>query len=175
MKERKDKYSREELAECGQGILFEADSPRLPTENMLMFNRITYISDKGGAFGRGEVIAELDITPSLWFFQCHFQNDPVMPGCLGLDAMWQMLGFYMSWAGYPGKGRALGAKNIHFSGEVLPDTKLLTYHIHIKRIIKRSLAVAFGDGTTLADGHTIYHAAGLQVGLMEKNKDPISK
>lgn len=135
---------------------------------MLMFDRVTLISDQGGAYGRGEVRAELDVNPSLWFFDCHFRGDPVMPGCLGLDAMWQLCGFFLSWSGHPGVGRALGVEEVRFFGQVLPDVKLVTYQIDIKRVITRKLVMVTGDGSLAADGREIYTARGLRVGVFDR-------
>ena len=132
---------------------------------MLMFDRITQINGDGGAHGKGYLEAELDINPDLWFFQCHFINDPVMPGCLGLDAMWQLVGFYLGWQGNPGRGRALGSGEVKFFGQVLPTAKKITYNIHIKRTINRSLILGIADGNVSVDGREIYSAEGLRVGL----------
>ena len=138
-----------------------------------MLDRITHISDSGGNYGKGELIAELDINPSLWFFDCHFPGDPVMPGCLGLDAMWQLIGFFLGWKGNPGKGRALGCGEVKFTGQVLPDIKKVTYHIHFKRIIERKLILGIGDGELSADGTIIYTAKDLRVGLFStENPEP---
>jgi 3-hydroxyacyl-[acyl-carrier protein] dehydratase/trans-2-decenoyl-[acyl-carrier protein] isomerase len=162
---KKNAYSREELLACGRGEMFGEGNAQLPLPNMLMMDRITTISETGGKYGKGEVIAELDIHPDLWFFGCHFQGDPVMPGCLGLDAMWQLVGFYLGWQGNPGRGRALGSSDVKFTGQVLPTAKLVTYHIDIKRTINRSLVLGIGDGRMLVDGREIYTAEGLRVGL----------
>lgn len=165
---RKSSFSRDELIACGEGRLFGPNSPRLPVGQMLMFERITLISDQGGAHGRGEIRAELDVDPSLWFFACHFRGDPVMPGCLGLDAMWQLCGFFLSWSGYPGVGRALGVEEVRFFGQVLPHVKLVTYRIDIKRVIARKLIMVTGDGSLAADGREIYTARGLRVGVFDR-------
>lgn len=132
-----------------------------------MVDRITSIADQGGAHGRGEIRAELDVDPSLWFFQCHFRGDPVMPGCLGLDAMWQLIGFFLAWSGYKGLGRALGVGEVRFFGQVLPHVKRVTYRIDVKRIIARKLVMILGDGSLAADGQEIYTASGLRVGLFD--------
>ncbi|MGK0392658.1 MAG: 3-hydroxyacyl-[acyl-carrier protein] dehydratase/trans-2-decenoyl-[acyl-carrier protein] isomerase [Alcanivorax borkumensis] len=132
---------------------------------MLMMDRITHISDQGGKYGKGEIIAELDIHPDLWFFDCHFESDPVMPGCLGLDATWQLLGFFLGWVGNPGRGRALGVGNVKFSGQVLPTAKKLTYRIDLKRVISRKLVLGLADATVSVDGKDIYQADDLKVGL----------
>ncbi|MBE8190925.1 MAG: 3-hydroxyacyl-[acyl-carrier-protein] dehydratase FabA [Alphaproteobacteria bacterium] len=161
----KNAFNYEELLECAQGKLFGAANGRLPKPPMLMFDRIVDIDEAGGKYGKGFLAAELDIKPDLWFFDCHFFDDPVMPGCLGLDAMWQLLGFYMAWAGYAGRGRALGGGGVQFKGEVLPDTKLVRYEVDIKRIINRSLIMGIGEARLIADGEVIYEAEGLRVGL----------
>ena len=161
----KSSYSREELLECGFNGLRGPGSAQLPTPPMLMFDRLTEITETGGTYGRGKVIAELDINPDLWFFGCHFEGDPVMPGCLGLDAMWQLVGFYLGWQGNPGRGRALGSGEVKFFGQVLPTAKKVTYNIHIKRTISRSLILGIADGTVAVDGREIYSAEGLRVGL----------
>ena len=158
-------FDKDDLIRCGKGEMFGPDNGRLPLPNMLMMDRITHISDQGGAFGKGEIRAELDITPDLWFFQCHFHGDPVMPGCLGLDAMWQLVGFYLVWKGNPGRGRALGVGEVKFSGQVLPDAKLVTYQVDIKRIVERKLVLAIADAKMLVDGREIYQATDLRVGL----------
>ena len=164
-------YTREELLKCGHGELFGPGNAQLPTPNMLMMDRITLISDKGGEFDKGEIKAELDITPDLWFFECHFPGDPVMPGCLGLDAMWQIVGFYLGWKGHPGKGRALGVGEVKFTGQVLPTAKKVTYQINIKRVIARGLVLGIADGSVSVDGREIYTAKGLRVGLFTSTDD----
>ena len=158
-------YSREELLISGNDGIFGTENARLPLPNMLMFDRITHIDDTGGKFSKGEVIAELDVVPDLWFFDCHFTGDPVMPGCLGLDAMWQLVGFWLAWTGAQGRGRALGVGEVKFQGQVLPTNTLVRYHIEIKRLIKRRLVMGLGDGTMTVDGRTIYRATNLRVGL----------
>ena len=163
--ERKSSYTYDELIACGHGELFGPGNARLPLPPMLMFDRITHISDEGGAYGLGEIRAELDVKPDLWFFQCHFENDPVMPGCLGLDAMWQLIGFFLGWSGGPGRGRALGAGEVKFYGQVLPDAKKVEYHIDMKRVIKRKLYMGIGDAKMYVDGREIYSANDLRVGL----------
>ena len=160
-----DSFTREQLIASGEGRLFGPDSGRLPLPPMLMFDRITHIDDDGGPHGLGQIRAELDITPDLWFFDCHFRGDPVMPGCLGLDAMWQLVGFFLTWKRLPGKGRALGVGEVKFTGQVLPEAKLVQYVIDIKRVIQRKLILAVGDATMLVDGRPIYEARDLKVGL----------
>ncbi len=169
--ERKSSYDYDELLACGHGEMFGPGNARLPLPPMLMFDRITHISDEGGAHGKGEIIAELDIKPDLWFFQCHFETDPVMPGCLGLDAMWQLIGFHLGWLGGPGRGRALGAGDVKFSGQVTPDAKLVTYRIDLKRVIQRKLYMGIGDAVMDVDGKAIYHAKSLRVGLFTSTED----
>jgi len=163
----KDSYNREELLSCGYGLLFGEGKGRLPTPDMLMFDRIKHISNDGGEFKKGKIIAELDINPELWFFNCHFKEDPVMPGCLGLDAMWQLVGFFLCWLDNPGKGRALGAGEVKFKGQVLPSAKKVTYEIDMKRVLSQKLTVGIANGTMAVDGRVIYNATGLRVGLFE--------
>jgi len=158
-------FTREELLSCGRGEMFGPGNAQLPTPNMLMLDRVVKIANEGGEFGKGEIIAELDIDPSLWFFDCHFPGDPVMPGCLGLDAMWQLVGFFLAWIGNPGHGRALGVGEVKFTGQVLPTAKLVTYRINIKRVITRKLVLGVADGAMLVDGREIYLAKDLRVGL----------
>ena len=168
VRETKTSYSHEEILRCAQGEYFGMDSAKLPLPNMLMLDRIVSISEDGGKYGKGELIAELDINPEQWFFACHFVGDPVMPGCLGLDAMWQLTGFFLSWKGHRGKGRALGVGEVRFSGQILPTNKLVTYHIHIKRIVDRDLIMAISDGIVSVDGEEIYEAKSLRVGFFKK-------
>ncbi len=163
--DRKNTYNRHDLELCGAGSLFGPDTGKLPTGNMLMFDRIPEITDTGGFYDKGHLTAELDIKPDLWFFECHFVDDPVMPGCLGLDALWQLCGFFLSWSGCKGKGRALGAGNVKFTGQVLPDAQKVTYKLDIKRLIMRRLSMIIADGTMSVDGRTIYTANDLKVGL----------
>jgi 3-hydroxyacyl-[acyl-carrier protein] dehydratase/trans-2-decenoyl-[acyl-carrier protein] isomerase len=160
-------YTKEELIACGNGELFGPGNARLPVDNMLMMDRITHITSEGGSHDKGQIIAELDITPDLWFFDCHFHTDPVMPGCLGLDAMWQIVGFYLGWRGNPGRGRALGVGEVKFTGEILPTSKKVTYDISITRLIERKLVMGIADGTVAVDGEVIYTATGLRVGLYQ--------
>ena len=166
----KGSYTYDELLECGHGRLFGPGNARLPLPPMLMFDRITEISASGGSHGKGCVKAEFDIRPDLWFFQCHFETDPVMPGCLGLDSLWQMLGFYLGWSGGTGSGRALGLGQLKFTGQILPETRLVQYSIDLKRIIKRRLVLGVADGRVIADGKVIYEASDLQVGLFDNPK-----
>ena len=158
-------YSREELLACGRGELFGPGNARLPLPNMLMMDRIVRIDDTGGNHGKGLIEAELDINPDLWFFGCHFEGDPVMPGCLGLDAMWQLTGFFLTWIGAPGRGRALGSGEVKFTGQVLPTAKRVSYEIDISRVVNRKLVLAVADGRMLVDGREIYTARDLRVGL----------
>jgi 3-hydroxyacyl-[acyl-carrier protein] dehydratase/trans-2-decenoyl-[acyl-carrier protein] isomerase len=163
----KSTYNKEELVECGHGRLFGPGNARLPVDNMLMVDRISHISSEGGKFNKGEIIAELDIRPDLWFFDCHFPGDPVMPGCLGLDALWQLLGFFLGWRGNPGRGRALGCGEVKFSGEILPSSSRVVYNINVKRVIERKLVMGIADGSVSVDGREIYVANGLRVGLFQ--------
>ncbi len=163
--EKKHSYAYEDLLQCARGELFGKGNPQLPLPPMLMFDRITRISEEGGGYGRGLVTAELDVRPDQWFFDCHFQDDPVMPGCLGLDAMWQLIGFFLGWLGGPGHGRALGTGEVKFSGQVLPRHRVVTYHIDMKRVIRRKLYMGIGDATLRVDGREIYVARDLRVGL----------
>ena len=161
----KNAYSREELELCGTGGLFGADTGKLPIGNMLMIDRIIDINGDAGLHGKGSITAELDIDPELWFFGCHFAGDPVMPGCLGLDALWQLCGFFLSWSGCKGKGRALGVGSVKFTGQVLPTAKKVTYSLNMKRVIVRRLSMVIADGTVAVDGRVIYTAEDLKVGL----------
>ncbi|MFT5083799.1 MAG: 3-hydroxyacyl-[acyl-carrier protein] dehydratase/trans-2-decenoyl-[acyl-carrier protein] isomerase [Lentisphaeria bacterium] len=158
-------YSKEELLTCGNGDMFGPGNAQLPVPNMLMVDRIAHISQTGGEYGKGEIVAELDINPELWFFACHFPGDPVMPGCLGLDAMWQLVGFFLAWKGNLGRGRALGSGEVKFTGQVLPTAKKVTYHINLKRVIERKLIMGIADGRVSVDDKEIYFAKDLRVGL----------
>lgn len=162
---RQESFDRDQLLACGRGELFGPGNPQLPVPNMLMFDRITRIADTGGAFDKGEIIAELDVHPDLWFFDCHFPGDPVMPGCLGLDALWQLVGFYLGWIGGQGKGRALGCGEVKFFGQILPDAKQVVYQVDLKRVINRRLVMGIADASVSVDGKAIYSAADLKVGL----------
>ena len=165
---KKNSYSYDELINCGEGKLFGPGNAKLPLPPMLMFDRITEINDDKGAFKKGLLKAELDIKNDLWFFNCHFKEDPVMPGCLGLDAMWQLVGFYLGWIGTPGKGRALGVGTVKFTGEVLQSVKLVTYEIDMKKIMSPGgTTVGLANGVVLADGKKIYSADSLKVGLFK--------
>ena len=166
---KQNSFSYEQLIDCANGDLFGKGNAQLPSPPMLMFDRITNINETGGLFKKGEIIAELDITPDLWFFDCHFKGDPVMPGCLGLDAMWQLVGFYLGWLKQPGKGRALGVGEVKFTGQVLNTVKKVTYHISLKRLILRKLILGVADGILKADGEPIYEAKDMKVGLFQSN------
>jgi 3-hydroxyacyl-[acyl-carrier protein] dehydratase/trans-2-decenoyl-[acyl-carrier protein] isomerase len=166
--QKKNSYTYEELLACGRGELFGAGNAQLPSPPMLMFDRIVSITKDGGKYGNGQIIAELDVKPDLWFFGCHFEGDPVMPGCLGLDAMWQLLGFFLGWSGGPGRGRALGAGEVKFTGQVLPTGKLVRYHIDLKRTIMRKLVMGIADARMEVDGREIYAANDLRVGLFTR-------
>ena len=163
--DQKSAYSYDDLLACAHGQLFGPGNARLPLPGMLMLDRISHISDQGGEYGKGEIIAELDIHPDLWFFDCHFETDPVMPGCLGLDATWQLLGFFLGWLGNPGRGRALGVGQGKFSGQILPTAKKVTYKLDVKRVISRKLILGIADATVSVDGKEIYLAEDLRVGL----------
>ncbi|MGL5006325.1 MAG: 3-hydroxyacyl-[acyl-carrier-protein] dehydratase FabA [Plesiomonas sp.] len=160
-------YSKEDLLASSRGELFGETGPQLPAPNMLMMDRIVNVSETGGHFGKGYIEAELDIQPDLWFFACHFPGDPVMPGCLGLDAMWQLVGFFLGWSGGEGKGRALGVGEVKFTGQVLPTAKKVVYRIHLKRLINRKLIMGLADGEVEVDGRVIYTATDLKVGLFK--------
>lgn len=161
-------YTFEELLACGRGEMFGVGNAQLPLPPMLMFDRIVSITSDGGKYGSGQIIAELDVKPDLWFFGCHFEGDPVMPGCLGLDAMWQLVGFFLGWSGGLGRGRALGAGEVKFTGQVLPTGKLVRYHIDIKRLIMRKLVMGIADARMEVDGREIYVANDLRVGLFTR-------
>lgn len=164
-------YNYKELIQCGKGELFGAGNAQLPLPPMLMFDRITHISEEGGEHNKGSVIAELDLKPDLWFFECHFDNDPVMPGCLGVDAVWQLLGFFLGWTGGHGHGRALGSGEIKFTGQIFPTNKKVTYRIDLSRVIKRQLYMGFADATISADDKVVYQTKNLKVGLFINTDD----
>lgn len=158
-------YNKADLVKAGTGEMFGEGNSQLPSDNMLMMDRILTITEEGGEFGKGFIEAELDITPDLWFFDCHFKGDPVMPGCLGLDAMWQLVGFFLAWTGGPGRGRALGVGEVKFTGQILPTAKKVSFRIDFKRVIKRKLYMGLADGSVSVDGRVIYTAKDLKVGL----------
>lgn len=162
---RQNSFSFDELIKCGNGELFGAGNAQLPQPPMLMFDRIIHISDEGGKYNKGSIIAELDLSPDMWFFKCHFNNDPVMPGCLGVDAVWQLVGFFLGWRGGLGRGRALGSGDIKFTGQIFPHNKKVTYQVDLSRIIDRKLYMGFADATIFTDGDMAYQAKSLKVGL----------
>lgn len=164
-------FNRKELLQCGRGELFGPGNAQLPLPNMLMIDRIVEINEDGGIYGKGEIIAELDINPDLWFFDCHFQGDPVMPGCLGLDAVWQLVGFYLGWLGNPGRGRALGVGEVKFTGQVLPTAGTVTYKINLRRVITRRLIMGVADASMLVDDKEIYTMKDLRVGLFTSTEN----
>ncbi len=166
--QKQNSFTNEELLACGRGEMFGAGNAQLPLPPMLMFDRIVSITEDGGKYGNGQIIAELDVKPDLWFFACHFEGDPVMPGCLGLDAMWQLIGFFLGWMGGPGRGRALGAGEVKFSGQVLPTAKKITYTINLKRVMMRKLVMGIAEATMALDGRIIYEAKDLRVGLFTR-------
>jgi 3-hydroxyacyl-[acyl-carrier protein] dehydratase / trans-2-decenoyl-[acyl-carrier protein] isomerase len=172
MADRQTSFAYEDLLACGRGELFGAGNAQLPLPPMLMFDRITDISETGGEHGKGFMRAELDVNPDLWFFSCHFKGDPVMPGCLGLDAMWQLVGFYLGWLGSTGRGRALGLGELKFSGQVLPGVKKVVYGIEFKRVMRSKLVLGIADGWLAADDAIIYRAKDLKVGLFQADAAP---
>ena len=165
--EQKHSYTFEDLIECAKGHLFGPGNAQLPLPPMLMFDRITQINEKGGKYGKGEVVAELDVKPDLWFFACHFKGDPVMPGCLGLDALWQMAGFFLGWMKAPGRGRALGVGEVKLTSMIVPTVKKLTYHVHMKRVILRRLVMGIADGIVTADQNVAFEVSDMKVGLFK--------
>jgi 3-hydroxyacyl-[acyl-carrier protein] dehydratase/trans-2-decenoyl-[acyl-carrier protein] isomerase len=162
---KKHSFERDDLIACARGDMFGPGNAQLPAPPMLMFDRVTHVTSEGGAFGKGQIVAELDINPDLWFFGCHFIGDPVMPGCLGLDAMWQLVGFFLAWSGAPGRGRAVGVGEVKFAGQVTPKIERVVYRIDFKRVIIRKLVMGVADGVLEADGKPIYEARDLRVGL----------
>lgn len=168
MGERRSSFEYEDLLACGRGELFGAGNAQLPLPPMLMFDRISEISEQGGQFGKGFIRAELEVKPELWFFGCHFKGDPVMPGCLGLDALWQMVGFFLGWLGSPGHGRALGLGELKFSGQVLPTMRKIVYNVDFKRVMRSKLVLGIADGWLSADGEIIYRASDLKVALVRQ-------
>ena len=168
--EQKSSYSYDDIIACGEGKLFGPGNAQLPLPPMLMFDRITKVSMEGGEHGHGVIEAEFEIKPDHWFFKCHFKGDPVMPGCLGLDALWQLLGFFLGWTGAKGSGRALGLGELKLTGQVLPTTKIVKYVVNLKRVINRKLVLGIGDGKMYADGELIYEASGLKVGLFDNTQ-----
>ncbi|MCZ7661350.1 MAG: 3-hydroxyacyl-[acyl-carrier-protein] dehydratase FabA [Xanthobacteraceae bacterium] len=170
---RRNSFAYEDLLACGRGELFGEGNAQLPLPPMLMFDRITEIAEQGGEHGKGMVRAEFDINPDMWFFSCHFKNDPVMPGCLGIDALWQLVGFFLGWLGAPGRGRALGLGEVKLSGQVLPTVKKVIYGIDIKRVMRSKLVLGIADGWMSADGSVIYRALDLKVGLFKDQAAPV--
>ena len=168
---KKNSYTYEDLITCGKGELFGPGNAKLPLPPMLMFDRIIEVKEGNGAFKKGSITAELDIKDDLWFFNCHFKEDPVMPGCLGLDAMWQLIGFYLGWRGGEGRGRALGSGEVKFTGQVLPTAKKVTYIIDLKRVIIRKLVMGIADAKMEVDGREVYQASDLKVGLFTNTDD----
>ncbi|WP_069469888.1 3-hydroxyacyl-[acyl-carrier-protein] dehydratase FabA [Candidatus Marithrix sp. Canyon 246] len=169
--ERQNSFSYEELLQCGRGEMFGPGNAQLPMPPMLMFDRIVSITEKGGNADKGQIIAELDVNPDLWFFDCHFPGDPVMPGCLGLDAMWQLIGFFLGWLGGPGRGRALGSGEVKFTGQVTPKNHKIIYRIDMQRVIMRRLVMGIGNGVMEVDGREIYAAKDLRVGLFTSTEN----
>ena len=165
MAERREQFDYEDLLACARGELFGPGNAQLPLPPMLMFDRISEVKEEGGEHGWGRIVAELDVKPDLWFFACHFKGDPVMPGCLGLDAMWQLLGFFLGWMKAPGRGRAIGVGEVKLTGMIVPTVKKLTYHVHLKRVILRRLVMGIADGFVHADGNPVYEALDMKVGL----------
>ena len=165
----KSSYSYEEIIQCGEGTMFGAGNAQLPLPNMLMFDRIIHIADEGGAHGKGQVIAELDIHPDIWFFDCHFKGDPVMPGCLGLDALWQLTGFFLGWTGAQGSGRALGVGGIKLKEQILPTAKKVVYTVDLKRVLNGRLVMGVADGRVEVDGETACEVSDMKVGLFDNS------
>ncbi len=163
----RNSFDYDDLIACSEGRLFNENSARLPMPNMLMVDRVTHISAEGGAHGKGQIVAEMDVKSDQWFFGCHFKDDPVMPGCLGLDALWQLTGFFLTWRGNDGHGRALGSGEVKFFGQVLPTAKKITYKLDVARVIERKLVMAITDGAVYVDDREIYTAKSLRVGLFQ--------
>ncbi len=163
-------FDREQLLACARGELFGPGNARLPSPPMLMFDRITHVDEQSGQFGKGSLRAELDISPGLWFFGCHFDGDPVMPGCLGLDALWQLSGFFLPWLGLPGRGRALGVGQVKFSGQVLTSARLVRYEVDIRRVMRSKIALVVADGRMYVDERPIYVATDMRVGLFDSTE-----
>ncbi|MEF2073817.1 3-hydroxyacyl-[acyl-carrier-protein] dehydratase FabA [Consotaella aegiceratis] len=172
MATRKTRFEYDDLLACARGLLFGPGNAQLPSPPMLMFDRITEVSETGGEFGKGTIRAEFDVHPDLWFFGCHFEGDPVMPGCLGLDALWQLTGFFLGWLGEPGRGRALGVGEVKFSGQVTPLVKLVEYGVEFKRVMRSRLKLGIAEGWVKADGEVIYRAKDLRVGLFQDEDVP---
>ena len=168
---RKASFDMQGLLACARGELFGPGNAQLPLPPLLMFDRISHICEAGGLFGKGQILAEMEIKPDLWFFKCHFHGDPVMPGCLGLDAMWQMVGFFLGWLGGFGRGRAIGVGEVKFTGMVLPSAKMVSYAIDLKRVIMRKLVLGIADGVMKVDGKPVFEAKDLRVGLFMKDAD----
>ena len=171
MENRRNSFEFEDLLACGRGEMF-AEGPQLPLPPMLMFDRISELAEAGGEYGKGLVRATLEVKPDLWFFPCHFKGDPVMPGCLGLDALWQMLGFFLGWMKAPGRGRAIGVGEVRLTGMIVPTVKKLTFHVHPKRVILRRLVMGIGDGFVTADDKPVYEAIDMRVGLFKDGATP---
>ena len=174
MSERQSSFQYDDLLACGRGELFGPGNAQLPLPPMLMFDRISTISEDGGSHGRGQVRAELKIRPDLWFFPCHFKGDPVMPGALGLDALWQMVGFFLGWLGAPGRGRALSVGEVKFSGMVTPTARIVEFGVDLKRVIRRKLTLGIADGWVKADGEPVFQALDLRVGLFSPESEASS-
>ncbi|WP_062016927.1 3-hydroxyacyl-[acyl-carrier-protein] dehydratase FabA [Aureimonas sp. AU4] len=166
------RFGKEELLACARGEMFGPGNAQLPLPPMLMFDRITEVTTDGGQFGKGSIRAEFDVSPDLWFFACHFQGDPVMPGCLGLDALWQLTGFYLGWLGEAGRGRALGVGEVKFTGQVTPKVKLVEYGVEFRRVMRSKLKLGIAEGWMKADGEVIYQASNLRVGLFQDADEP---